>query len=321
METKRGLFNFGKKPTPDFRISDDVERAKRNGRPLVALESALITHGVPWPENLTIARAMEDAVQHNGAFPATIAVQEGQLRVGLSSSQLESLAESRDPHKLSLRDLGAALARKWNGGTTVSATLYAAERAGIKVLATGGIGGVHRAPAYDISADLLRLQKSPLVVVCSGAKAILDLPATLEVLETLGIPVIGYQTDEFPAFYSAQSGLKVPLRAESAQEVAEIARAHWKLTLSTSILVVVPPPAESALPRERMETLVTQAVQQAEAEGLHGSALTPYLLAKMNELSGGESLKANLALLRNNAAVAAQIAAQIPEGLQEWRYI
>jgi len=180
---------------------------------------------------------------------------------------------------------------------------------------------VHRAPAYDISADLLQLWKSPLVVVCSGAKAILDLPATYEVLETLGIPVIGYQTDEFPAFYSAQSGLKVPLRAESAQEVAEIARTHWKLTLSTSILVVVPPPAESAMPRERMEALVAQALQQAEAEGVRGSALTPYLLAKMNDLSGGESLKANLALLRNNAAVAAQIAAQIPEGLQEWRYI
>jgi pseudouridine-5'-phosphate glycosidase len=321
MENKRGLFNFGKKPAPDFRISDDVERAKRNGKPLVALESALITHGVPWPENLTIARAMEDAVKHNGAFPATIAVQEGQLRVGLSSSQLESLAESRDPHKLSLRDLGAAVARKWNGGTTVSATLYAAERAGIKVLATGGIGGVHRSPAYDISADLLQLRKSPLVVVCSGAKAILDLPATLEVLETLGIPVIGYQTDEFPAFYSAQSGLKVPLRAESPQQVAEIARAHWKLTFSTSVLVVVPPPAESALPHERMEALVAQALQQAEAEGVRGSALTPYLLAKLNALSGGESLKANLALLRNNAAVAAQIAAQIPEGIQEWRYI
>lgn len=322
MENKKSIFPFFKTSVKsDFIISDDVERAKRNGRQIVALESALITHGVPWPENLNIARSMEKAVRDNRAYPATIAVQEGQLRVGLNAAQLEMLAGAREARKCSLWDLSGAIVRGGSAGTTVSCTLYAAERAGIKVLATGGIGGVHRGAAYDISTDLRQLSRSPLVVVCSGAKAILNLPATLEMLETSGVPVIGYQTDDFPAFYSRESGLKTPLRAETPQEVANIANTHWKLGFHTSVLVVVPPPAESALPREHMEALITTALQQAEAEGVRGSAVTPYLLSKITELSGGESLRTNLALLSNNARIAAQIAVVLPEEKTDWRYI
>ena len=216
---------------------------------------------------------------------------------------------------------GGALVRGSSAGTTVASTLYAAERAGIKVMATGGIGGVHRGGAYDVSTDLLQLSRSQVVVVCSGAKAILNLPATLEMLESSGIPVIGYQTDDFPGFYSRESGLKTPLRAETPQEAANIANAHWKLGFHTSVLVVVPPPAESALPREQIEAVITEALQQAEAEGVRGSAVTPYLLSKISELSGGESLRTNLALLTNNARIAAQIAVALPQDKTEWRYI
>ncbi len=322
MENKKSIFPFFKSAEKsDFVIADGVERAKRNGRQLVALESALITHGVPWPENLSIARALEQTVRDNGAYPATIAVQQGQLRVGLDAAQLETLAGARDARKCSLWDLGGALVRGSSAGTTVASTLYAAERAGIKVMATGGIGGVHRGGAYDVSTDLLQLSRSQVVVVCSGAKAILNLPATLEMLESSGIPVIGYQTDDFPGFYSRESGLKTPLRAETPQEAANIANAHWKLGFHTSVLVVVPPPAESALPREQIEAVITEALQQAEAEGVRGSAVTPYLLSKISELSGGESLRTNLALLTNNARIAAQIAVALPQDKTEWRYI
>ncbi|HOA21577.1 MAG TPA: pseudouridine-5'-phosphate glycosidase [Anaerolineaceae bacterium] len=322
MENKKSIFSlFRSAVKSDFVISNDVERAKRNGRQLVALESALITHGVPWPENLNIARALEQTVRDNGAYPATIAVQEGQLRVGLTSSQLETLAGARDARKCSLWDLSGALTHGGSAGTTVASTLYAAERAEIKVFATGGIGGVHRGGGHDISTDLLQLSRSQVVVVCSGAKAILDLPATLEVLETAGVPVIGYQTHDFPAFYSIESGLKTPLRADSPQEVADIANTHWKLGFRTSVLVVVPPPAESALPREQIEEVIAGALAQAEAEGVRGSAVTPYLLTKISELSGGESLRANLALLRNNAKVAAEIAVALPQEQTDWRYI
>ena len=248
-----------------------MERAKRNGKPLVALESALITHGIPWPENLTIARAMEDAVKHNGAFPATVAVQEGQLRVGLSSSQLESLAESRDPHKLSLRDLGAAVARKWNGGTTVSATLYAAERAGIKVLATGGIGGVHRAPAYDISADLLQLRKVRSWW-CALAPKPFDLPATLEVLETWASRSSATKRMNSRHFTlpKADSRCHCALRAPGSGGNRPCAlEAHVQHERPGGGAAT----RRERLPPERMEALVAQALQQAEAEGVRGSAL------------------------------------------------
>ncbi len=322
MENKKFIFPFLKSTVKsEFVISDGVERAKRNGRQIVALESALITHGVPWPENLSTARALEQAVRDNGAYPATIAIQEGQLRVGLNATQLETLAGARDARKCSLWDLGGALVRGGSAGTTVASTLYAAERADIKVLGTGGIGGVHRGGARDISADLLQLARTQVVVVCSGAKAILDLPATLEMLETAGVPVVGYQTDDFPAFYSRESGLKTPLRADTPQEVANIANMHWKLGFHTSVLVVVPPPAENALPREKMDAIITEALRQAEAEAVHGSAVTPYLLAKVSELSDGESMRANLALLTNNARVAAQIAVVLPQEKTDWSYI
>ena len=322
MENKKSIFPFFRSADKsDFIISGDVERAKRNGRQIVALESALITHGVPWPENLNIARTLEQTVRDNRAYPATIAVQQGQLRVGLDAAQLETLAGARDAGKCSLWDLSGALVRGGSAGTTVASTLYAAERAGIKVLATGGIGGVHRGGGYDVSTDMLQLSRSQLVVVCSGAKAILNLPATLEMLESYGVPVIGYQTDDFPAFYSRESGLKTPLRAETPQEVANIANAHWKLGFRTSVLVVVPPPAESALPREQIEAVIAEALLQAEAEGVRGSAVTPYLLTKVSQLSGGESLRTNLALLTNNARIAAQIAVVLPQEHTDWRYI
>jgi pseudouridine-5'-phosphate glycosidase len=278
------------------------------GLPLVALESAVITHGLPRPENLRLALALEATVREQGAVPATVGLLDGKVNIGLSRELLDRLANEEGARKISRRDFGTALARKENGGTTVAGTLIAACLAGIRVFATGGIGGVHRDAPFDVSADLPELSRSPVVVVCAGAKAILDLPATVEYLETVGVAVIGYETDEFPAFYSRQSGLPVNVRVNSAQEVAAIARAHWDLGLESTVLVVQPPPVEAALPAPEIEAAIQQALSEAREAGCTGAAVTPFLLERVGQLSGGASLKANLALLENNARLAAQIA-------------
>ncbi len=277
-------------------------------QPIVALESTVISHGLPWPENLELARCMEANVREGGATPATVALLEGQVKIGLTDDELEYLARAQGVWKISRRDYAVALAQKRDGATTVAGTMMAAHWAGLRVFATGGIGGVHRGTGTDISADLPELAHTPVMVVCAGAKAILDLPATLEWLETHGVPVVGYGTDEFPAFYSRESGLRLEARADSPAEVAAIAREHWALGLESGLLICVPCPKEAARPAAEMEAAIAAALAEAEAQKVRGKAVTPFLLTRVSELTHGESKAANLALLENNALVAAQIA-------------
>ncbi len=291
-----------------FRISPEVVRAQSLGAAIVALESTVITHGLPYPENIQLAQDMENEVRHAGAIPATIAVLEGMLHVGLNINQLEHLASAKDLHKASPRDFSRMVVNKESGGTTVAGSIYVAHAVDIRVFATGGIGGIHRQPAGDISADLHQLAKTPMIIVCAGAKAILDLPATLEYLETHGVPVVGYQTSEFPAFYSARSRLPTSSRADSPEEVVELARAHWGVGMTSALLVTVPPPPEVAMPEEEVRQAVKQALQDAKNERVRGQRVTPYLLQRVSELTGNASLLTNLGLLRNNAGIAAQIA-------------
>ena len=291
-----------------LRISPEITEALEENRPVAALESALITHGFAPPANLEIARRMEAAVREEGALPATVAVLRGEPRVGLSTDEMTQLAADRSAHKISLRDLPLVLAQGASGGTTVAATIYLAHRAGIRVFATGGIGGVHRDHPEDVSADLTALASTPIVVVCAGAKAILDLPRTLEHLETHGVPVIGYGSDEFPAFYNRHSGLNVDTRIETPEDVARIAEARAALGLPMALLVCVPVPKADELPAPEAEAAIAQAVREAEAAGVSGRALTPFLLARMVELTGGRARRANETLLVNNARVAARIA-------------
>jgi pseudouridine-5'-phosphate glycosidase len=280
----------------------------RSDLPLVALESTVITHGLPRPQNLELARDMERVVRANGAIPATIAVLDGEIHIGLTDAELERLANEANIRKISRRDFASAILKKECGGTTVAGTMYAASKTGIKVFATGGIGGVHAVETLDISTDLQALADTPMIVVCAGAKAILDLPATLEYLETMAVPVIGYGTDEFPAFYSIQSGLPVSLRLDTPQEVVSYAKTHWDLGMKSAVLVCQPLPAEEEIPQERIIGFIRQAREDASTKGIHGQPLTPFLLGRLSELTGGVSLKANLALLKNNAKLAAQIA-------------
>lgn len=298
-------------PTPrHFRILPEVGASLQRGAPVVALESTVITHGLPYPENVKLAADMEAALREGGAVPATIAVMAGEVRVGLTAEEVETLAKAKNVRKISVRDYGPAIAQQADGGTTVAGTLVAAERVGIRIFATGGIGGVHRDAPYDISTDLGELARRQAVVVCAGAKAILDLPATLEQLETLGVPVIGYGTEEFPAFYSRESGLKVSARAEGPEEVAGIAQAHWRMG-GGGLLVTVPVPEEAAIMADEVEAEIRQALAEAATQGVRGQAVTPFLLQRVSELSGGKSLRANLALLLNNARTAAAIAGHL----------
>ncbi|MHB0924358.1 MAG: pseudouridine-5'-phosphate glycosidase [Bellilinea sp.] len=289
-------------------FSDPVARARVDHRPVVALESTVITHGLPYPDNLILARDLENEIAGEQATPATIALLDGKIQVGLTSSQLERLATAEGAIKVSRRNFGLALARGFVGGTTVAGTMHVAHQAGIQVFATGGIGGVHRNAPFDVSNDLMELGRTPMVVVCAGAKSILDLPATLEVLETQGVLVLGYQTDEFPAFFSRTSGLALSARSDSPEDIAAIARAHWQVGVDSAILVVNPLAEEVALDYGEVESYIRTALQDAEEQGVHGSSMTPYLLARINELSGGRTLQANLALLRSNARLAARIA-------------
>lgn len=282
--------------------------------PRVALESTVISHGLPYPDNLHLAQEMERIIRDHGADPATVGVIEGELIAGLSPQQIERLAAASDGKvgKVSRRDLPIVVARKLDGATTVAATMWIAHRAGIEVFATGGIGGVHRSrgpgPSADVSADLQELARTPLIVVCAGAKALLDLPATLEYLETHGVTVIGYGTDEFPAFYSRGSGLPVDIRCNTPEDVAEIWRAKRGLGLAGGLLVAAPVPAEDEIPAAQIEPQIEQALAECEADGLRSAEVTPYLLRRIAELTGDRSLQANLALLRNNARAAAAIA-------------
>ena len=296
---------------PNITLSSEIARALNFGTPVVALESTVITHGLPQPQNLELARDMEQQVRDNDAIPATVALLDGEIRIGLSDEELVRLSESASPLKVSHRDFATAILKKMNGGTTVAGTMFAAQLAGIKVFATGGIGGVHKESAFDISTDLRALAEIPMIVVCAGAKAILDLPATLEYLETMGVPVIGYQTDEFPAFYSRESGLNVSVRLDSPKEIADFAQTHWKLGMRSAILVTNPVPETEAISKTEMEPLISKASAEAIEQGIHGQKLTPFLLGRISELTEGKSLRTNLALLLNNARLAARIAAEM----------
>jgi len=297
-------------------LSPDVADALAQRRPVVALESALITHGFSHPSNLNIARRMEAAVREEGAQPATIAVLDGEPRIGLSEDDLLRLASftaagrsSAEPsRKISLRDLPIVVARGETGGTTVAATMHLAHLAGIDVFATGGIGGVHRGHPEDVSADLTALGSIPITVVCSGAKAILDLPRTREHLETKGIPVVGYGTEAFPAFYSRESSLKADIALETPEDVARLAEKRDTLKLSTALLIGVPVPEGAALSPADVEEAIVRATEEADGEGVSGKDLTPFLLARIVALTGGKAQRANEALLVNNARVAARIA-------------
>ena len=292
-----------------IRVSEEVSVAIDQHQPVVALESTVIAHGLPYPQNLETALKCEAIVRESGAIPATIAVFGGEFCVGLDREQLQRLATDKNIRKISRRDLTIAVANKLDCATTVATTAFIAYRAGIRIFATGGIGGVHRGFSADVSADLPELAQTPITVVCSGAKIVLDLPATREWLETHGITVLGWQCDEMPAFYSRSSGLSVDERVDSAEEVAAIAAARDGLDLKSSVLVTVPVPGEFEIDREELETILAEALKLADENGIHGKEITPFLLAQMSEKSGGRTLGANIALLQNNARVAAGIAA------------
>jgi pseudouridine-5'-phosphate glycosidase len=289
-------------------FNEELAGALHFERPIVALESTVISHGLPYPRNLDTAMRLEQVVRDGGAIPATIGVFDGEIYAGLTSQQLELLATDEKVRKLSRRDLAIAVGRKLNGATTVSTTSLIAHQAGINVFATGGIGGVHRGYAADVSADLPELARTPIIVVCSGAKAILDLAATREWLETNGVAVLGWKCDKMPAFYSASSDFDVDERVDTAEDVSRIADARRDLGLNSALLVTVPVPAEFEIPSNEVESLIDAALASAKAQGVAGKKLTPFLLNELSQKSGGKTLASNVALLENNARVAAEIA-------------
>jgi pseudouridylate synthase len=295
---------------PFLEIRPEVAAALAAGKPVVALESTVIAHGLPRPQNLETARRMEAAVRGEGAVPATIGLMNECLVVGLSSEEIALLANAEDVAKVSRRDLSSVLASGNPGATTVAATMWIAAEAGIRVFATGGIGGVHRGvqDTLDISADLPELARTPVAVICSGAKIILDLPRTFEFLETLGVPVVGYGTSEFPAFYSGESGLALDSRVDSPEAAAHLMATQWRLGLSSGIVFGNPPPAASAIPLAELESWIASALGSAEAAGISGKQVTPYLLDRLAKESAGRTLTANIALLVENARIASQIA-------------
>jgi len=289
-------------------LTEEIRAALERGAPVLALESTIVAHGLPWPDNLEIGRALEQAAREAGAVPATIAVIDGAARIGLSDAQLERLArEAQTFAKAAAADLPVILARGGNAATTVSATATLAARAGIRVFATGGIGGVHRGDAMDISSDLTTLARPPIAVVSAGAKAILDLPRTLEVLETLGVLVIGYRTDDFPAFYMRRSGLRLEHRCDTPEALARILAARWALGQG-GVLVANPIPEEAELPVEKIEAAISDALADAAREGIGGKALTPYLLSTLAQRTGGASIRANRVLALDNVRVGAAVA-------------
>jgi len=290
--------------------SQEVASAFSRNQPLVALESTIISHGMPYPDNVATAAALEETIRREGAVPATIAIIDGRIKVGLSKEQIEFLGKSENIKKASRRDIPVILAEGSHAATTVAATMIAAALAGIRVFATGGIGGVHRGAetSFDISADLQELARSNVAVVCAGAKAILDLQLTLEYLETLGVPVLGYGTAEMPAFYSSSSGLAVDHRVDSPEAAAAILDSKWRCGLEGGVLIANPIPEEFSMEKEKIDNAIEVALDEARRIGIFGKDLTPFLLGKIKELTGGESLSANIELVKNNASVAAKIA-------------
>src|ERR1044071_663936 len=294
-------------------IAPEVANALREQRAVVALESTVIAHGLPRPQNMETAQRLETVVRNEGGVPATIAILDGKLFVGLSDYHLRLLADGNDIKKISTRDISVAVAQGWNGATTVASTIWIANRAGIKVFATGGIVGAHRGSLPDVSADLPELARTPIIVVCSGAKIVLDLPATREWLETHGVTVVGFQCDELPAFYSRHSGLPVDVRASSANEVVEIFNAQHDLQMNTALLLTVPVPREFEVDSEQLRRVLNEALENAERQGITGRDVTPFLLAQMAQFSDGATLRANISLLENNARVAGEIAKAVSD--------
>ena len=296
-----------------FIVQNEVAEAVADGSPVVALESTLISHGLPAPHNLQTAQKAETVIRAGGAVPATIAVIDGQVRVGLSASELERLADTNNPWKVSRDNLATAIAQNATGGTTVAATMLCAYQTRISIFATGGIGGVHRGweESLDISADLRELARTPVTVVCSGAKSLLDLPATLEYLETMGVPVIGLATHELPAFFSVDSGLALRQTVSNVAEAAAIIEKRRALQLDGGEILAVPPPAQAALPHTQVEHWIESAISEVRSAGLRGQSVTPFLLTRLRELSGGRTLTTNMALIEHNAATAAALAGEI----------
>ncbi len=294
-----------------LKLSEEVADALSAGRPVVALESTIISHGMPYPQNVEMAIAIEQTVRTHGAVPATIAIMNGQLRLGLHVTDIERIgAAGSVVMKCSRRDIPFALVQKYDGTTTVAATMIIAALAGIRIFATGGIGGVHRGASqtFDISADLEELARTNVAVVCAGAKSILDLPLTLEYLETQGVPVVGWQTDTFPAFYSRSSGLPLDYRIDDIQVLATALQAKWKMGLQGGVVVANPIPAAHAMPAEMIDAAISQALAEAKRLNINGKSVTPFLLATIEQLTGGSSLKANIELVHNNAQLATQLA-------------
>jgi len=293
-----------------FEIAAEVRDALAENRPVVALESTIIAHGMPHPQNLETAQALEQIIRDHNAVPATIAVISGDYKVGLTAAELYVLATERNVLKLSVRDLPLAAAKRLHGATTVAATMRLAARAGIRVFATGGIGGVHRGAetTFDISADLTEMAETPVAVVSAGAKSILDIGRTLEMLETLSVPVIAYKSDAFPAFYSRESGFAAPMRLDTPLEIAHFLKARWELSPKGGVSIANPIPAADEIPAKTIESAIQAALDEAARKGIAGKETTPFLLQRVNEVTGGASLKANIALVKNNTRLAAEIA-------------
>ncbi|HOD54062.1 MAG TPA: pseudouridine-5'-phosphate glycosidase [Candidatus Cloacimonadota bacterium] len=296
-----------------IRISEEVKFALKNNLPLVALESTIISHGMPYPENVQTACEVEDMIRSNGAIPATIAIIEGEIIIGLSREQMEFFAKSKNIYKASRMDLPYIISKKQNASTTVAATMICAQMAGIKVFVTGGIGGVHKGAenTFDISADLQELAMTDVAVVCAGAKAILDLDKTMEYLETLGVLVLGYQTDYLPAFYSRESHIKLLYRADSPDEIASVINTKSEMNLKGAVLITNPIPEEYSIPYDVMKAVIDQAIAQADQMNIKGKELTPFLLDTIQKMTDKKSLNANIALIRNNARLGAQIACSL----------
>ncbi|HWD42392.1 MAG TPA: pseudouridine-5'-phosphate glycosidase [Actinomycetota bacterium] len=299
-------------PHPSLVLTDEVAQGLRDGAPVVALESTIISHGMPYPQNVQMAVEVETVIRDLDAIPATIAVLDGKPRIGLDADDLELLATSQDVSKVSVRDLPFVVALGAHGATTVAATMRLASLAGISVFVTGGLGGVHRGAqqTFDTSADLTELSMTNVAVVSAGVKSILDVGLTLETLETLGVPVLAYGTDEFPAFFSRSSGYPAPKRVDSARQVAAVMATKWDLNIAGGLAVVRPIPAEDEIPAEKIDGVIEQAISDMEDRGIHGKEATPFLLGRIVEITGGASLRANIALVKNNARLGAQVATE-----------
>lgn len=291
-----------------FEYSDEVRNALANDQPVLALESTVITHGLPYPHNFETGLALEKIARDAGVIPATIAVINGKIKIGVSEAELDLLAQQKSVIKASQRDLAFAISQHLSAGTTVAATLFCAAAAGIRVFSTGGIGGVHRGDEQDISADLIELARTPVAVVCAGAKAILDLPKTLELLETLSVPVIGYGTDTLPAFYSSSTSHQLTARADDVSSLANILKTHWSLGINSGVLIANPIPAQDAIPNEIIEPIIVEAIKKAEQQNIKGKEITPFLLSEVAKVTAGKSRQANISLIKNNVKLGAELA-------------